>query len=448
MYHGFRLFIANTRLAWVYSNKLRAGQTLTRRERLLLESATMDLLRLVPFSFFVIVPFAELLLPVALKMFPGLIPSTFETQDQGRNKAFGVAMTTLLARQRLTEYMTTTILVESPQYSDILRRANTGDTIEKRHIKAVAHLCGRGGPLCLQRLPDPILACLAKTIGVYHPYYRFLPYRYSSPRLRQAIVRFYRKMKADDNMLDAEGIDSLTEKELIKANEMRGMRWTESKETLAVQLTWWVALAHDPDVPYNALFWLKPTRRPLRKAMEDLPLTQRRQLLGIQNLPPNVREGLEQLCSTIDRKPSKELDYSEPISRDADELARKIEDIYKTAAKSISDLDVQNSVEVLGRYLTRGNIKTVFEEIRLEKPPGKPVTVSDVVDHLGPDVGLSSHIISNLFDAFDFQSGNKEITEGALLSIGERLRDAGHALRAEKKARLHTEAGSGTTAEK
>ena len=43
-----------------------------------LKRTTQDLLRLVPFSVFVIVPFMEFLLPVALKLFPNMLPSTFE----------------------------------------------------------------------------------------------------------------------------------------------------------------------------------------------------------------------------------------------------------------------------------------------------------------------------------------------------------------------------------
>jgi len=35
-------------------------------------------MRLIPFAVFVIVPFMELLLPVALKLFPNMLPSTFE----------------------------------------------------------------------------------------------------------------------------------------------------------------------------------------------------------------------------------------------------------------------------------------------------------------------------------------------------------------------------------
>jgi len=43
---------------------------------------TADLFRLVPFLVFIIVPFAEFLLPVVLKFFPGMLPSTFAAADQ------------------------------------------------------------------------------------------------------------------------------------------------------------------------------------------------------------------------------------------------------------------------------------------------------------------------------------------------------------------------------
>lgn len=43
---------------------------------------TADLFRLVPFSVFVIVPFMEFLLPVALKLFPGMLPSTFAVANK------------------------------------------------------------------------------------------------------------------------------------------------------------------------------------------------------------------------------------------------------------------------------------------------------------------------------------------------------------------------------
>ena len=40
----------------------------------------VDLFRLIPFSFFIIVPAMELLLPLALKLFPNMIPSQFQVR--------------------------------------------------------------------------------------------------------------------------------------------------------------------------------------------------------------------------------------------------------------------------------------------------------------------------------------------------------------------------------
>ncbi|KAE9348623.1 hypothetical protein PF008_g7254 [Phytophthora fragariae] len=51
------------------------GNALSRRERKQLQRTVADLLRLVLFVLFVIVPFMELLLPVVLKVFPSMLPT-------------------------------------------------------------------------------------------------------------------------------------------------------------------------------------------------------------------------------------------------------------------------------------------------------------------------------------------------------------------------------------
>ena len=57
--------------------RLLRGIRLTRREHRQLKRTAQDLLRLIPFLPFVLVPFMELLLPVALALFPNMLPSTF-----------------------------------------------------------------------------------------------------------------------------------------------------------------------------------------------------------------------------------------------------------------------------------------------------------------------------------------------------------------------------------
>ena len=93
-WHGTKLLAKEVSISARLQKKILQGETLTRRERrqvcgshlgkfqllttVQLRRTTMDLLRVIPFAVFIIVPFMEFLLPVALKLFPNMLPSTFE----------------------------------------------------------------------------------------------------------------------------------------------------------------------------------------------------------------------------------------------------------------------------------------------------------------------------------------------------------------------------------
>ncbi|NXI96195.1 LETM1 protein, partial [Psophia crepitans] len=81
-YHGFRLLWIDTKIAARMLWRILHGNTLSRRERRQFLRICADLFRLVPFLVFLIVPFMEFLLPVALKLFPNMLPSTFETKSK------------------------------------------------------------------------------------------------------------------------------------------------------------------------------------------------------------------------------------------------------------------------------------------------------------------------------------------------------------------------------
>ena len=75
---GTKLLWADIRISSRLLLKLVGGKSLSRRERQQLTRTTADIFRLVPFVVFIIVPFMELLLPVFLKLFPNMLPSTFQ----------------------------------------------------------------------------------------------------------------------------------------------------------------------------------------------------------------------------------------------------------------------------------------------------------------------------------------------------------------------------------
>ena len=92
-WHGSKLLAADIRVASKLFGRLLVGRTLSRREHNLLVRVSADIARLVPLSFFVIVPMMEFALPFALKLFPNLLPSTFEEKhhrDEKRMKLLKV----------------------------------------------------------------------------------------------------------------------------------------------------------------------------------------------------------------------------------------------------------------------------------------------------------------------------------------------------------------------
>ena len=70
--------MADVRTARSLVGKTLHGSSLTRRERKQLLRTVSDLFRLVPFSMFVLIPLMEFALPLALKLFPNMLPSTFQ----------------------------------------------------------------------------------------------------------------------------------------------------------------------------------------------------------------------------------------------------------------------------------------------------------------------------------------------------------------------------------
>lgn len=81
---GTKLLWADIQTARKLLNKTLEGSSLTRRERKQMLRTVSDLFRLIPFSMFVLVPFMEFALPLALRLFPNMLPSTY--QDSLKNE--------------------------------------------------------------------------------------------------------------------------------------------------------------------------------------------------------------------------------------------------------------------------------------------------------------------------------------------------------------------------
>ena len=210
-----------------------------------------DLGRLVPFSVFIIVPFAELLLPIALRLFPNLLPSTYEGQKSKDAKATSLQTTRKEVSSFLRDTLRETGLPVSPknaQRSDFIEffrkvRA-TGESPTPDDVIRVCKIFK--DDLTLDNLSRPQLVGMAR--------YMNLNTFGTDLLLRYQIRHRMRQIKRDDRAIASEGVDSLSVTELQSACASRGLRTHGvSPARLRDDLQMWLDLRLKYGVPSTLL---------------------------------------------------------------------------------------------------------------------------------------------------------------------------------------------------
>ncbi|KAK9383755.1 LETM1-like protein-domain-containing protein [Kockiozyma suomiensis] len=233
--------------------KMAAGYELTRRESRQLERTTQDLIRLVPFSVFLIVPFAELLLPIALKLFPGLLPSTFEAPSVKEKRVKSLRNT----RKEVSKFLRSTVKESGlalPHASSNAQRELFADFFKK--IRTSGESPSREELLKVCRLfkDDIVLDNLSRPQLVAMSRYMNLQTFGTDMVLRYQIRRRMRQTKRDDRAIDYEGIDSLSVPELQGACQVRGIKsHGVSPARLRQDLQTWLDLRLRQNVPSTLL---------------------------------------------------------------------------------------------------------------------------------------------------------------------------------------------------
>ncbi|KAM8794561.1 LETM1 domain-containing protein LETM2, mitochondrial [Eudromia elegans] len=248
---GFHLLWIDTKVAARMLWRLLHGQVLTRRERRRLLRTCADLFRLVPFLVFVIVPFMEFLLPVFLKIFPEMLPSTFETESKKEEKQ----KKRLNAKLELAKFLQETIAEmakrnkadtgEGKQFSSYVHQIrHTGQQPSTREIVRFSKLFE--DELALEHLERPQLVALCKLLE--------LPPIGTNNLLRFQLLLRLRTIKTDDELIAKEGVNGLSVSELQSACRARGMRSLGlSAEQLKEQLRQWLDLHLKENVPPSLL---------------------------------------------------------------------------------------------------------------------------------------------------------------------------------------------------
>ncbi|BAT83495.1 uncharacterized protein HKW66_Vig0111200 [Vigna angularis] len=251
---GTKLLWADIRISSRLMLKLAGGKNLSRRERQQLTRTTADIFRLVPFAVFIIVPFMELLLPVFLKLFPNMLPSTF----QDKMKEQEALKRRLNARIEYAKFLQDTVKemaneIQNSQSGEMkktaedldefMNKVRTGARVSNDEILGFAKLFN--DELTLDNISRPRLVNMCKYMGIS-------PYG-TDGYLRYMLRKRLQEIKNDDKLIKLEGVESLSEAELRQACRDRGLLGLLSVEEMRQQLRDWLDLSLNHSVPSSLL---------------------------------------------------------------------------------------------------------------------------------------------------------------------------------------------------
>lgn len=344
-YHGFRLLFVDINISRKLAMKALRGETLSRREHRLLVRTTGDIFRLVPFSVFIIVPFMELLLPVFIKFFPGMLPSTFETASVKEAKM----KQSLKVKLEMAKFLQQTLDDMSVQAKDkdhssnaakefaefFDRMRNSSEPISNKEILKFSKIFE--DEITLDSLSRPQLIALCRVLEIQ-------PMGTSNFLVFQLRMKL-RSLAADDKLIHQEGIDSLTPSELQSACRARGMRaYGMSEQRLRSQLEQWLDLSLNEKVPPSLLLLSRalllpetvPTSDQLKATISSLPdtvITQTKAALGDREGKIDNLTKLELLMEE-ERKIKEELQEQK---EETDRKAKEEKELLVDSAKAIPD---------------------------------------------------------------------------------------------------------------
>ncbi|KAJ3212718.1 hypothetical protein HDU67_003635 [Dinochytrium kinnereticum] len=250
-WHGTKLLGAEVSISWRLIKKLLNGHTLTRRENRQLRRTAADIFRLIPFVVIVAIPFLELLLPFLLYLFPNMLPSTFESKFQEEEKKKKL----LKVRLEMARFLQDTVediavtgtsrAAAAKEFTEFFRKyrasglqAPTEETL--RVAKKFEN------ELTLNSLSRPQLVSMARYMNINA--------FGTDAFLRHQIDNRLKYLKADDLLIQKEGVDSLTLQELQQICQSRGIRTIGvSPARLRSELTQWLELHLVHKVPTTLL---------------------------------------------------------------------------------------------------------------------------------------------------------------------------------------------------
>lgn len=228
----------------IFGRRLR-GESLTRREYALLVRTASDLFRLVPFAVIVVIPFMEFALPVLLKLFPNMLPSTFANKLQQKEQL----KKQLNLKIEMARFLQDTLIEMKGDPSDtetqsFIGKLKSGEGVTTDELVQFAKVFNED--VTLNGLQRNQLTAMCRMLGLQ-------PFGTDALLIVQIRMKIA-SLKRDDKVIVAEGVDTLTLDELQHAVLARGMySQTRNHRVLRERLRSWLDMSVTKNVPITLL---------------------------------------------------------------------------------------------------------------------------------------------------------------------------------------------------
>uniref|UniRef100_A0A3P9NHQ8 Mitochondrial proton/calcium exchanger protein n=1 Tax=Poecilia reticulata TaxID=8081 RepID=A0A3P9NHQ8_POERE len=290
-----------------------------------------DVFRLLPFLVFIIVPFMEFLLPVALKLFPNMLPSTFETQSKKEERLKKELRVKLEMAKFLQDTIEEIALRNKAAQGNVTEEFSTffqkirdsGERPSNEQIIKFSKLFE--DELTLDNLTRPQLVALCRLLE--------LQSIGTNNFLRFQLIMKLRAIHTDDKLIAEEGIESMSVTEVQSACRVRGMRSLGvTEERLREQLSQWLDLHLNQQIPTSLLLLSRAMFLPDTLSPADQLKT------TLQTLPEMTKEAQVKVAeielSKVDNKTKLETMLQEEAAIRQDSKDREMKRLADAAEKA------------------------------------------------------------------------------------------------------------------
>ncbi|XP_047201381.1 mitochondrial proton/calcium exchanger protein isoform X2 [Girardinichthys multiradiatus] len=338
-YHGFRLLWIDTTIAGRMLWRVLNGNPLSRRERRQFLRTCADVFRLLPFLVFIIVPFMEFLLPVALKLFPNMLPSTFETQSKKEERLKKELRVKLEMAKFLQDTVEEIALRNKAAQGNVTEEFSTffqkirdsGERPSNEQILKFSKLFE--DELTLDNLTRPQLVALCRLLE--------LQSIGTNNFLRFQLIMKLRAIRADDKLIAEEGVESLSVNEVQAACRVRGMRSLGvTEERLREQLSQWLELHLNQQIPTSLLLLSRAMYLPDTLSPADQLKTTLQTLPEIMTKEAQLKVA-EMELSKVDNKTKVETMLQEEAAIRQDTKDREMERLADAAEKAAREDELE-----------------------------------------------------------------------------------------------------------